>query len=101
MAGTAAASVPAQYPPSGGSPRLTQHTHRRGGPQRLTLPSPRLVTGPAIICHTGPARTFDQDRQTLGQLYEGRKIMPWRLPPFWALSRSEPPIAALKDRSPV
>jgi hypothetical protein len=29
----------------------------------------------------------------LGQLYDGLTIIPWRLPPFWALSCSEPPFA--------
>jgi hypothetical protein len=87
MAGTAAASVPAQHPRAADPTPYATHTQWRGGPQRLTLPSPRLLTGPAIICHTGPARTFDKDRQTLGQLYDGG-----------TLPCSEPPLAAPKDR---
>ena len=54
MAGTAAASVPSQHPPSGG-PHALRDTHSGAAePQRPTLPSPRLLTGPAIIATRVP-----------------------------------------------
>src|SRR5436305_13653840 len=87
MAGTAAASVPAQHPPSGG-PHGLLNTHWRSRSATSHTALAALENRTRYYRHTCPAQTLGKHRQALGRLFDGDTMIPWRRIAKWAFSRA-------------